>query len=33
MYFNQKEEKSNLVEAAKNVRGYKESDDVCKWLS
>ena len=33
IYFNQKEDQQKLVEAAKNVRGYKESDDVCVWLS
>ena len=33
IYFNQKEDKEKLVEAAKNVRGFKESDDVCAWLS
>jgi len=33
LYFDEDRTKSEFIEAKKNYRGYKESDEVCKWLS
>lgn len=33
MYFDQDHSKSEYVICNKNIRGYKESDEVCEWLS
>jgi hypothetical protein len=33
LYFNQDYSKSEFITANNNFRGYKESDEVCEWLS